>query len=124
MLDLDELMRQAVQEGVRQGVKDRLGRNYDNPLDRMLSDILTAEAGPIRILFQSAVTGAMGDPAFRQEIGSAVRKKLACILVSKFGGELEKHVNSLKSDPATRARITLAIESAIEGIIKERSPSV
>jgi hypothetical protein len=35
-------------------------------------------------------------------------------LVQRFGGELEKQVNALKSDPTTRARITIAIEEIVK----------
>jgi hypothetical protein len=39
---------------------------------------------------------------------------LAKVLIQRFGGEMEKQVNVLKSDPTTRARITLAIEEIVK----------
>lgn len=39
---------------------------------------------------------------------------LAKTLVQRFGGEIEKQVNVFKSDPTTRARITLAIEDIVK----------
>lgn len=44
---------------------------------------------------------------------TAVRTTLAKTLVQKFGRELEKQVNALKSDPTTRARITIVIEEIV-----------
>jgi hypothetical protein len=69
-------------------------------------------------MLEQAVASCVGDPEFVESIRVAVRQSLAKTLVQRFGGELEKQVNALKSDPITRARITLALEE----IVKERSP--
>lgn len=105
---------QAVWDGVRDGVKNKLS-GYGTPLDKLLSDILTENAEKFRVLIGDAISTAVDDKSFREEIKSAVRSNLARLLVARFGGELEKQVNALKSDPATRARITLAIEQLVAG---------
>ena len=65
-------------------------------------------------LLSDAVKSCVGDEAFREEIKSSTRKVLAKTLVARFGGEIEKQVNALKSDPTTRARIVLAIEEIVQ----------
>jgi len=45
-----------------------------------------------------------------------MKRKLARVLITQFGGELEKSVNKLKSDPTTRAKITVAIDSVINNL--------
>jgi len=47
-------------------------------------------------------------------INSRVFREIQPVDVPGLGGELEKQVNVLKSDPATRARITLAIEEIVK----------
>jgi hypothetical protein len=55
----------------------------------------------------------LGDEQFRANIAEQARHLLAKQLIQMFSGELEKAVNQLKSDPATRARIVLAIEQIV-----------
>lgn len=116
-MDLEKTLQQAIQDGIRDGVKSRLTNNYgDNPLSKLISESLSKQDGEIRLMLSDALQSAIGDEKFRKEIRDAVRHTLAKTLVARFGGELEKQVNVLKSDPTTRARITLAIEQ----IVKER----
>lgn len=119
LMDLETQLRQAIHDGIREGVKSRLA-GYNSPLEKLLADIFLAESASFRSLLHGAITSAMNDETFRQDMAGQIRKKLAALLVQKFGGELERHVNALKSDPVTRARITLAIEE----IVKERSSTV
>ncbi len=114
-METDKVILNAVQDGIRDGVKSKLG-GYNSPLDGIINDALKQHDAALRSMLYTAVQSAVGDEAFRNEVAIAVRHKLAQALIQKFGGELEKQVNVLKSDPATRARITLAIEA----IVKER----
>jgi hypothetical protein len=107
----------AVQDGIRDGIKQKLSGNYNNPLDKMIGEAIAAHGDRFRALLTDAITSAVGDQTFREQVATQVRHSLAKTLVARFGGELEKQVNVLKSDPLTRARITLAIEE----IVKERS---
>lgn len=116
-MDLEKTLTQAIQDGIREGVKSKLGSSYgDNPLTPMIAEVLKKHDAAFRSMLSEALTEAVGDVQFRNEIKNAVRHTLAKTLISRFGGELEKQVNVLKSDPTTRARITLAIEE----IVKER----
>lgn len=105
----------TMKSGLHAAIKDRLGASYNNPLDKLLGGIVEHHAPALRDLLVGCVAAAAGDPAFADEIRAAVRARLAKVLVERFGGELEKQVNALKSDPATRARITLAIQGIIDG---------
>lgn len=112
-----EAFTRAIQDGIREGVKSRLAASYNNPIDKMIDGALGEHMAACKALLSAGMASAIEDPEFREQIAGQVRHKLANILVARFGGELEKQVNLLKSDPATRARITLAIEE----IVKERS---
>lgn len=116
-IDLQAELEQAVRNGIASGVADKL-KGYNSPLDKLLSRILEAQSGTIETLLSAAITDAIGHPEFRDDIKKSVRTKLASTLVQRFGGELEKQVNALKSNPTTRARITLALEE----IVSQQTP--
>jgi predicted transcriptional regulator len=118
-LDASKLLENAIRDGIREGVKNQLSRDYDNPLKKLIESTLAARGGEFRALLDESLQSCMGDVEFRETIKTAVRGQLAKTLIQRFGGEMEKQVNVLKSDPATRARITLAIEE----IVKEKSES-
>lgn len=116
-MDIEKTLTQAIQDGIRDGVKSKLSSGYgDNPLTKLISEVLNKHDTAFRSMLSEALETAVVDKAFRKEIKDAVRHTLAKTLIARFGGELEKQVNVLKSDPTTRARITLAIEA----IVKER----
>jgi len=118
-MDADKLLEQAVRDGIREGVKAKLTGNYNNPFDKFIAAALERSGAEIQALLGECIQACMADPEFRGAVAASVRAALAKTLVQRFGGELEKQVNVLKSDPTTRARITLAIEA----IVKERSAS-
>lgn len=66
------------------------------------------------MILEDAIAKSLNDTAFTDSIKQAVRQSLAKTLVQKFGGELEKQVNALKSDPLTRARIVLALDEIVK----------
>ncbi len=115
-MELEKVLINSIQDGIRDGIKSKLSGSYNNPLDGIINDALKRYDADLRSMLYEAVQSAVGNEAFRNEIAVATRHKLAQTLVQRFGGELEKQVNVLKSDPSTRARITLAIEE----IVKER----
>lgn len=110
--DFENDIMQAVRTGLHNAVKEKL-TGYNSPLDKLLNDIIANNASDIRALLTEGIGGALKDAEFRESIKVAVRHKLAKTLIEKFGGEMEKQVNLLKSDPATRARITVAIDEII-----------
>lgn len=119
-MEIQEQLIHAIQDGIREGIKSHLTRQYQNPLDPIVAVLLRSHEDAIRSLIAEAMSSAMADQGFRQQVAQQLRHKLASVLVARFGGELERQVNALKSDPATRARITLAIEE----IVKDRAAQV
>ena len=85
----------------------------------MINSVLDSQMQPLRELILAAIVGAVADEKFRVEIESALRTKLAKTLVERCGGELEKSINTLKSDPATRAKITLAIDGVMKDLLRK-----
>jgi hypothetical protein len=113
-LDAEQIIFNAVRDGLREGVKGKLACGYNDPLNTIINQCVTAHGEDFRKMLGDALQSCIGDPAFQQEMRESVRHVLAKTLVARFGGELEKQVNALKSDPATRARITVAIEDIVK----------
>ena len=117
-IDTDKLIENAIRDGIREAVKNKFSSHYgDNPLSKLIESAVAKNADSFRELLGESMATCLKDGEFRDEIAKSVRHTLAKTLIARFGGEMEKQVNVLKSDPATRARITLAIEE----IVKERS---
>lgn len=116
-MDLEKMLTDAIKDGIRDGVKANLSSTYgQNPMSKLIAEVLAKNDAAFRGMLSDALNSAIADAEFREQIKTAVRHTLAKTLIARFGGELEKQVNVLKSDPTTRARITLAIED----IVKER----
>lgn len=112
-MTIEEEIGHAVRDGIREGIKSRLNATYQNPLDKLIAASIESRSAELRGVLDAAISASIGDGDFRSEVSAAVRERLAKLLVQRFGGELEKQVNALKSDPTTRARITLAVEQLV-----------
>lgn len=112
-IDADQMLLNAIRDGMRAAVTDKL-KGYNSPLDKLIEASIAKHATAFRELLESSIASTLTDDVFRNDIATAVRSNLAKTLVQRFGGEIEKQVNVLKSDPATRARITLAIEEIVK----------
>lgn len=115
-IDADQLLMNVIRDSLREAVKAKM-IGYNSPLEKLITEAVTKHHAEFRRLLEDSIGSCIGNEAFREEIRSATRHSLSKILVQRFGGELEKQVNVLKSDPTTRARIVLAIEE----IVKEKS---
>lgn len=109
----DELLLNAIRDGIREGVKSKI-TGYNSPLEKMIGKAIEDHHSAIYGMLTDAIRSCVEDVEFREEIVAATRKSLAKTLVARFGGELEKQVNALKSDPMTRARIVAAIDDIVQ----------
>jgi hypothetical protein len=112
-IDSDKLLADTLRDGLREGLKTQLTRSYQNPLDDLLKGAMAKHGPAMQSLLADAIRACLDDPLFRGAVFEQVRAAVAKQLVQKFGGELERTVNQLKSDPTTRARIVLAIEEIV-----------
>lgn len=112
-IDGEKILKDAILTGVRECVSKKL-MDYNSPLNVLISSSVEKHSTEIRTLLEDSIQSCITDPVFRSDIAAATRQNLAKLLVQRFGGELEKQVNVLKSDPTTRARIVLAIEEIVK----------
>ena len=117
-IDLAQITAEAIGHAIRKGVAEVLN-GHNSPLKSVVEDACKVNNEGIRAMLYKAVQQYTLDDAMQLEMNESVKKKLGALLVSKFGGELEKSVNELKADPTTRARITLAINQIVEDQLKK-----
>lgn len=115
MSDLENQILKQVQESIHETIKNRLTIGYgDAPLNKLIDSVVQDNSEELRKLVGDSFTAAIRQDDFKSELKTAFNHKLARVLVSKFEGEIEKRANEMRADPTTRARITLAIQAAIE----------
>jgi hypothetical protein len=105
-------MLNVVFDAMRDRTKEALSR-YGSPLDGLIEKAVTRHEAKFQSLMDDAITKAF-DGDFREQLADAASRKLAKVLISKLEGEIEKKANDLRSDPAFRARLTVAIDNAVK----------
>lgn len=118
MTDLEKQIWGTVKESIGNAISERVKQGYgEAPLNKLIDSVVAARQGELRALIEESIDGAIsGD--FRKHLKEAAAHKIAKVLVSKMEGEIEKQANDLRSNPETRAKITLAIS----GVIKSLAP--
>lgn len=112
-INADEVLENFLKDSLREAVKARFS-GYNSPLDKLITEAIGRHSNSLTELLESSIEACILSEDFRANIADAVNKSLAKTLIQRFGGEVEKQVNILKSDPTTRARITLAIEQIVK----------
>lgn len=111
-INAEKILLDAIQDGLREGIKSKI-TNYSSTLSKAVDDAIEQNKPALTSLVSEAVKTSLSEPNFRESVIDAVRSLMAKTLISKIGGEIEKQVNGLKSDPTTRARITLALDEIV-----------
>lgn len=112
-IDTEQLVSNAIRDGLLAAVKG-MGGAYNSPFIKAVETAMGSHSSEINRLLSDSIGSCIACQGFRESVASAVRAQLAKTLVARFGGEIEKQINVLKSDPTTRARITLAIEEIVK----------
>lgn len=111
----DNLLK-AAERAVYESITKALINDYRGPLNEAVNSVIKKHQCKLEQLMESAYLAVLDSEGFKQEVKSALSDKVARTLVSKLGGEIESQVNALKADPATRARITLALTEIANGV--------
>ena len=115
MTDLEKQINDTVSDALAKGVQSVLASSYGNPIGQLAEQVINNRSAEITKLFDDALTSAFSEE-FCPALRSACAHKLAKVLVSKMEGEIEKKANDLRSNPETRAKITLAITECLKAI--------
>ena len=91
---------------------------YHSPLLDLIKKVFEDNEGHIRHILDDEFSNALKGSEFRKTVRAGLDHKLGKLLIAKFGGELEKQINVLKSNPETRAKITLAITKITDEVLQ------
>ena len=115
MSELQQQILQSVNVAMGKAIESEL-TGYNKPLSLLTAKVIDSHQDELFNVIDCEVSQLIGGDNFRTVIKDQLNKKLAKILIDRMGGELEKQVNTLKQNPQTRARITLAISDIIESL--------
>jgi hypothetical protein len=115
MSEFESKILNDVKGAIDQSIKEVLTK-YDSPLNLIIREVIETHKDQIKGIIDDNITNLIESSTFKDTIKTELSAKLAKVLVSRFGGELESQVNKLKADPTTRAKITLAINSVVESL--------
>ena len=114
-MDLQQDILRSIQLAMGEAITQELV-GYKKPLSMLTVSVIESHRDELFNLIDSEVSQLIGGDCFREIIKAELNKNLAKVLIQRMGGELEKQVNTLKQNPQTRARITLAISEIIESL--------
>jgi hypothetical protein len=114
-LNIEQEIIRSLQAGICESVKKGMG-GYNSAFEKLVDNCITTNSTAISAMINGGIAECLKCDEFKQTINQSIRKKLGDLIVQRFGGELEKQVNALKSDPTTRARITTAIDDIIKSM--------
>ena len=75
---------------------------YDSPLKKITDNVINDNADELYSLINDEFSSMLYSGDFKESLTNALHTKLAQVLISRMGGDLEKKVNELKSNPATK----------------------
>ena len=103
----------AAEKAIYESITKMLTTEYRGPIKDAVDLVCAKHQDRLIEITERAYLSVLDSESFESAIREAMNEKLARTLVGKLGGEIEKRVNELKADPATRARITLALTEIV-----------
>tara|TARA_R110002049_G_scaffold225946_7_gene397920 strand:+ start:2238 stop:2594 length:357 start_codon:yes stop_codon:yes gene_type:complete len=95
--------------------------SYNSPLNLAVKDALSDHKDQLHLMASESVSELVNSYDFKDLMQSEIKRKLAKVLISQYGGEIEKTVAKLKQDPTSRAKMTLAIDNVMDELILGRN---
>ena len=90
---------------------------YNSPLHAAVKDALSDHQSQLHSMAGESVSELVNSSEFKVLMQTEIKRKLAKVLISQYGGEIEKTVAKLKQDPTSRAKITVAIDMVMNDLI-------
>lgn len=91
--------------------------SYNSPLQQLVKSELESAQPELKEMVSAAISELICDDQFKETLNTEIKRKLSKVLINSVGGEIERTVNKLKSDPVTRSKITIAIDSVVNGLL-------
>ena len=72
---------------------------YNSPLHAAVKDALSDHKNQLHSMASESVSELVNSSEFKVLMQTEIKRKLAKVLISQYGGEIEKTVAKLKQDP-------------------------
>ena len=92
---------------------------YNSPLNAAVKDALSDHQNQLHSMASESVSELVNSEEFKCLMQTEIKRKLAKVLISQYGGEIEKTVAKLKQDPTSRAKMTVAIDSVMDDLVSK-----
>lgn len=112
-----ELLAQC-ERAIDKSINDALS-SYSSPLMEAVKSALSDHKADLHKLASESVSELVSSEGFKQTMKAEMKRKLAKVLISQYGGQIEKTVGQLKADPASRAKMTVAIDSVMNDLLSQ-----
>ena len=112
-----ELLSQC-EKAINKSIIDTLSA-YNSPLKDAVNDSIKEHQETIKNIAAEAVADLVDSEDFKCIIKEEIKKKLARVFISSIGGSIEKTVNTIKQDPTSKAKMTIAIDAVMSELIGE-----
>ena len=112
-----ELLAQC-EKAIDKAITDSLG-SYSSPLMEAVKSALSEHKEKLHELASDSVAELINSDEFKQTMKSEMKRKLAKVLISQYGGEIEKTVGQLKANPTSRAKMMMAIDSVMTDLTNQ-----
>lgn len=110
-----ELLGQC-EKAINKCIVDAMGA-YNSPLNEAVKESLSEHKPKLQSMASESVSELVSSSEFKDLMQTEIKRKLAKVLISQYGGEIEKTVSRLKQDPTSRAKMTVAIDSVMNDLI-------
>lgn len=113
--DLEFQVLKATKGAIHSAVQNELV-GYNKPLSKLCNQVIEQHKTEFASIIDGEITALFSSDDFRSELRDALKSRMAKLLVSTIGGEIEKRVNDLKANPTMRAKITLALNQMVNNL--------
>lgn len=109
---MENEIKKELYKTVDSAIKEALS-GYNSPLIKYAKQVVEKHEIEFVKILDGAISDMLKSGDFREALAGAMKDKLAKVLISKAGGEIEKRANELRANPETRAKITIALSGMI-----------
>lgn len=123
MPDLERDVMNTVNNAIGKSIEAALA-GYQSPMVKLVNDAVARRAAEISDRIDAALANALTSGNLAEALNDVFSHKLARVLLSKMEGAMEKLANDIRSNPAFKARLIVAVESAVKEFGPEAARAV
>lgn len=107
-----EIIKQ-IKISLSEGIQKRLVSDYNSPLNKMVDNVVNKNQAELESIIEKNYLECIRSGEFKIALKNQFYHKLARLCVDKMDGSIEKRFNDFRSNPALKAKITMALENAL-----------